>query len=904
MLIDPIWAPINSNNQNRLFLGATTLLEVRKMRRFVSVLACTLTILVLSPRALSFEFNTDGDLEGWLPNGKIADLAARDGVMTATIAANITDPFINIRPTPSLDANDITGVLARMRWSEDASTSGGKSFFWFNPDAKSKGYEVSDSNEWQVVFVDLIGEPDWTGMINQIRFDLADDLGVERTVEFDWIRLESLYLTNETFEWGSLLGWDVIGNPADFNDQEFETVNSLSYSVKCTGTGDYIALTQPIKGGLEMDEGYIATVRAAVNIPADSWDPNSSLWFRVREFNGTEERLSPPIEVTVFDEWFQCESSLELAYTPAERTSLEVQLYSQLPSGKVFYFDDVFVSWAEPLFDIRDDHWRYVNSHWEFNTPGDTEGWPNPNAERITYFDVNDGSLLMDLPGGTFDPYFFSAPGPYYAENIEGVAVRMKWAGDEADRQKTQHEAFWFPVEGGHGSRPWSIPVIGEWFVEYINMGTFWEGWINNFRFDYSHYDSLVMVDIDWIRFYGEYIMNNDFAGSLEPWTKQGAGEISAFSLATEQKVSGETSLGIKGLGSDTFHAVVQTVEEWDRIPKNANLTLRGTYFVPADSWDENSVLWFRIKEYDGKVENLTASLTTPVLDAWTPFEYTLNTVYEPNERTTIEVQLFSKAPAEKMIYVDDVFLTVEASAPVAEQEYTWPVNSIRLAEGQQITIDGQVSAEEYEGAQALVLNAETRTGADPYFEGLTHEGQLNGESTDTSLDDFNATYYFMWDDTYFYAAVSAQDDNYSFVGPNPNSSDTLQFVFSQTVDEVATSKMYIPTIAPDGGTGSPLAKNDFGGWITRDIMVQSDYAGSVDPATQDWTVEIRIPWSAMQGDFAADVFPPNVGDSVGFSVLGIDYDYGVLGWFAGNGDFPWSGMGMQPIYFVEAAGQ
>jgi hypothetical protein len=873
------------------------------MERFVSYLAFTF-ILVLSSSGMSSEFNTDGDTEGWMPNPKIADLTAKDGILTATIRANANDPFISLPLTNPLDANDVTGVLARMRWSVDGSSAGGKQFFWFHPGHVSKPYEVTDSNDWQVVLVDLMDEPEWTGNVNRIRFDLGDGIAEDRTVEFDWIRLESLYLTNETFEWGNLLGWDVTGNPVDFNDQEWQTVNSLSFAVKCTGTGQYHALTQPIKGGLQMDKGYVATVHAAVNIPADSWDSDSSLWFRVREFNGVEERLSPPIEVTVFDEWFQCESSLELAYAASERTALEVQLYSKLPSGRVFYFDDVFVSWGEPVVDVRDDHWRYVNSHWEFNTPHDTEGWPTPNAERITYFDVNDGSLLLDFPAGTFDPYFFSPVGPYYAENIEGVAVRMKWIGDEADRQKAQHAVYWFPVEGGHGSRGWNVPAIDEWFVAYINTGAFWEGWINNFRFDFGHYDGLVMVDIDWVRLYGEYIMNNGFTGSLEPWVHQGAGDISAFSLATNQKVSGDTSLGIEGLGSNSFHCVAQTVEEWDRIPKDASITLKGSYYVPANSWDGNSVLWFRIKEYDGKVENLTASLTTPVLDAWTPFEYTLQTVYEPEERTTIQVQLFSKIPAGKMIYVDDVFLTVVASEQAPEQQFTWPVNCVRLADGQQITVDGQVSVAEYAGAQALVLNAETRIGADPYFEGVTHAGQLNDQSTETSLEDFNATYYFMWDDTYFYAAVSAQDDNYSFVGPNPNSSDTLQFVFGQTALEAAATNMYIPTIAPDGGTGSPVAKNDFGGWITKDIMAQSDYAGSVNPATQDWMVEVRIPWSAMQGDFAADVFPPDVGDSVGFSVLGIDYDNGALGWFAGISSFPWTGMGLQPLYFVEGSDQ
>ena len=55
-----------------------------------------------------------------------------------------------------------------------------------------------------------------------------------------------------------------------------------------------------------------------------------------------------------------------------------------------------------------------------------------------------------------------------------------------------------------------------------------------------------------------------------------------------------------------------------------------------------------------------------------------------------------------------------------------------------------------------------------------------------------------------------------------------------------------------------------------------------------------------MQGDFEADVFPPSVGDSVGFSLLGIDYDDGALTWFAGISTFPWTGGGLQPMYFVE----
>ncbi len=170
-----------------------------------------------------------------------------------------------------------------------------------------------------------------------------------------------------------------------------------------------------------------------------------------------------------------------------------------------------------------------------------------------------------------------------------------------------------------------------------------------------------------------------------------------------------------------------------------------------------------------------------------------------------------------------------------------------------------------------------------------------------TPLEDFSATYYFLWDDEFFYAAISAQDDNYSYVGPYPNGSDTLQFVFAESPDETQTTNMYIPTIAPDNGAGEIDAKNDFDGWITNDIMDDSTFAASVDPETQDWTVEIKIPWGAMQGDFISDVFPPQTGDQVGFQVLAIDYDEGVLHWFAGNHPtFPWESGGIERINFIE----
>lgn len=891
------------------------------MRSTVLIL-CFVCLILITSQAKAWEFNEDENVEGW--NAAHATVEAVNGSLVISVDTDTQDPYVN-SPFGPYDANQITGVLMKMRWSVDPTLYGGPAIYFFPSSGghNSIGYTPpSDPNEFSVVLVDFLAaegwenDNKWESQINNIRLDLADGIPEDYTVEVDWIRLESLYIDNETFEWTNMKGWDIHdGAPEDFNDTEQENVYNGFYALKITGTGAWHALKQPIKGGLELEKGTQVALMGAAMIPADSWDASSNLWIRVTEkpTSGVEDH-TPLVEVTVFDEWFEFRVEKQLMYEPSERESLEVQLFSSNPEGKPIYLDDIFIDLAPPEFEDKDLYWRYNQSHWEFNTPGDAEGWSPKNDTDIIFFDVNNvevngadvGALLLDLPGGTFDPFINGPAGPYYSDDITGIAARMRFNGTESDMGKPsdggQNTFYWFYVAGGHANSPqFEIPAANEWFTAYIDCSDIWSSWVNSIRFDLPHSQNLMMVDIDWIRMYGQYIGNNAFEEALEPWTPIGEG----FSLSSDQVQTGETALKIEGKGIGIWHAVEQRVEGWDTsIPKGAEVTVRGSYYVPASSWVEGSLLWPRVNELQAGTVNENVSPTpdemqefVPVLDEWTPFESTITTMWEPGERGHLSVQLFSQMTEGAAMYIDDVFVDVVAQ----ESMPAWPVNSVKLADGQEIVIDGNVSAEEYAGAQALVFNAETLNAEDPYFEDVIHAGQLDEPSTETSLEDFNATYYFMWDDEYFYAAVSVQDDNYSFVGPFPNGSDALQFVFGQTAQEVDTANMYIPTIAPDDGSGNPLAKNDFDGWITTDIMAQAEYASSVDTATQDWAVEVRIPWSEMQGDFEADVFPPGAGDSVGFSLLGIDYDDGALTWFAGISAFPWTGSGLQSMYFVES---
>jgi len=215
-----------------------------------------------------------------------------------------------------------------------------------------------------------------------------------------------------------------------------------------------------------------------------------------------------------------------------------------------------------------------------------------------------------------------------------------------------------------------------------------------------------------------------------------------------------------------------------------------------------------------------------------------------------------------------------------------------------------------------VVFNADTANSADPYDPNLIHEANFQFQQpyqSMTSLEDFSATYYIMWDDEYLYVALSCQDDSYAWSGDLPNQADCLQFTLGQTPDDRYVPNHYIPTVAPRDSNGNPSACNVFqpgtNKWYEYDLFQDPVvlYSGHVDDETQDWSVELKIPWIAMIGDFQGDlvngdsdgdgknVFPPDLLDEVGFTIQPRDWDYvgdtPTLGLSATNhgGTFPWA---------------
>ena len=123
-----------------------------------------------------------------------------------------------------------------------------------------------------------------------------------------------------------------------------------------------------------------------------------------------------------------------------------------------------------------------------------------------------------------------------------------------------------------------------------------------------------------------------------------------------------------------------------------------------------------------------------------------------------------------------------------------------------------------------------------------------------------------------------------------------MQFTLSAEPNAAETGQNYIPTVAVDPD-GNAVAKNDFG--ATFGYMYDLFQPGNTDPAresrvelaghldneTQDWSIELKIPWGFMIGDFPGDlvngdadgdgknVFPPVIGQEAGYTILPRDWD-------------------------------
>ncbi len=130
-----------------------------------------------------WEFNTDGDTEGWEAAHDVAPLTTQGGNLIVNVTGG--DPYL-VGPGIGVPAGDFAGFVFRAR----ATAPGGEVFFGNDKGGPSplreRAFQLPADGQFHEVKVDLRDHPEWSGTITRLRLDFA---GPPCQVEIDWIRM-------------------------------------------------------------------------------------------------------------------------------------------------------------------------------------------------------------------------------------------------------------------------------------------------------------------------------------------------------------------------------------------------------------------------------------------------------------------------------------------------------------------------------------------------------------------------------------------------------------------------------------------------------------------------------------------------------------------------------------------
>jgi hypothetical protein len=138
----------------------------------------------------AWEFDKDGNTEGWLPAHSLAPPVVEGGVLKTRVTDG--DPYMHSSAGQSFDlqGNDFQYIEIRMKHAEGE----GAEFFWANTiegkDAgfvagKERGFACIPGDEWHVYRV----YPMWQGQVTRLRLDPPEGEDGDATIEIDYIRI-------------------------------------------------------------------------------------------------------------------------------------------------------------------------------------------------------------------------------------------------------------------------------------------------------------------------------------------------------------------------------------------------------------------------------------------------------------------------------------------------------------------------------------------------------------------------------------------------------------------------------------------------------------------------------------------------------------------------------------------
>jgi hypothetical protein len=147
----------------------------------MSMITCMSVFLIpalaFAGAPLEWQFNKDGDSEGWEPSkGRFAEFAVKGGSLTAEVAHK--DPYF-VRGGNEFDASTHKYLILNVKNETNGKVIG---VFWGTKDnpgfagARTKNFNVEQSKAFKQYVVDMSEHKEWKGTITDLRLDIPNNV--------------------------------------------------------------------------------------------------------------------------------------------------------------------------------------------------------------------------------------------------------------------------------------------------------------------------------------------------------------------------------------------------------------------------------------------------------------------------------------------------------------------------------------------------------------------------------------------------------------------------------------------------------------------------------------------------------------------------------------------------------
>jgi hypothetical protein len=114
---------------------------------------------------MDFQFNTDGDFEGWTHWANFTDATVSNGVLSGR--STTTDPYV-YSTDYTVDSDAISTVYVKLKGEQ----TGQSVFYWkLGTQYKWLVNNYTTANEWQILSFDVGASASWTGLVSLLRVD-------------------------------------------------------------------------------------------------------------------------------------------------------------------------------------------------------------------------------------------------------------------------------------------------------------------------------------------------------------------------------------------------------------------------------------------------------------------------------------------------------------------------------------------------------------------------------------------------------------------------------------------------------------------------------------------------------------------------------------------------------------